>query len=76
MIQLMADGRTGLGYLILGLTDKWAGKITGYEGMITSRVPLAQVVDKGFEELANRKDDHVKILISPKLRMNEELSQA
>lgn len=35
--------------------------------MITSRVALEDVVVKGFEELVARKDNHVKILISPKL---------
>ncbi|KAK5051907.1 hypothetical protein LTR84_002710 [Exophiala bonariae] len=43
------------------------GRLQGYEKMITSRVALDDVVTKGFEELVARKDDHVKILISPKL---------
>lgn len=65
----MAEGRIERRFPLSFLTFS-TGKITGYERMITSRVPLAQVVDKGFEELANRKDDHVKILISPKLSVN------
>lgn len=44
------------------------GKIEGYELMITSRISLEDVVSRGFEELATNKDDHVKILISPKLQ--------
>ena len=43
------------------------GELQGYEKMITSRVALDDVVAKGFEELVARKDNHVKILISPKL---------
>lgn len=65
----MAEGKIERGLPLSCLTF-CTGKITGYERMITSRVPLAQVVNKGFEELANRKDDHVKILISPKLSVN------
>ncbi len=42
------------------------GQFKGYEKMVTSRVPLEDVVAKGFEELINNKDDHIKILISPK----------
>lgn len=34
--------------------------------MVTRRVGLADVVEQGFEELINNKDEHVKILISPR----------
>ncbi|EXJ85646.1 hypothetical protein A1O1_06012 [Capronia coronata CBS 617.96] len=40
----------------------------GYEQMVTSRISLEDVVAKGFDELINNKDDHIKILISPKLK--------
>ncbi|EHY55435.1 hypothetical protein HRR83_008867 [Exophiala dermatitidis] len=40
----------------------------GYEQMVTSRIPLEEVVSKGFEELVNNRDDHIKILISPKIK--------
>ncbi|KAG9770297.1 hypothetical protein KCU88_g6631, partial [Aureobasidium melanogenum] len=40
----------------------------GYEQMVTSRIPLEEVVSKGFEELVNNRDDHIKILISPKIQ--------
>ncbi|EXJ79935.1 hypothetical protein A1O3_08220 [Capronia epimyces CBS 606.96] len=43
-----------------------AGKFKGAEQMITSRILLDDVVTKGFEELVNHKDDHVKILVTPK----------
>jgi len=47
---------------VLTLSDKFKG----YEKMVTSRISLEDVVTKGFDELVNRKDDHIKILISPK----------
>lgn len=38
--------------------------------MVTSRISLEDVVTKGFDELVKRKDDHIKILISPKKHIN------
>lgn len=34
--------------------------------MITSRIFLDDVVKLGFEELIQKKDDHVKIIVTPK----------
>ena len=34
--------------------------------MVTSRVLLDDVQEKGFEELVTKKDDHGKILVTPK----------
>lgn len=34
--------------------------------MITSRIHLDDVVNLGFEELLQNKDNHVKILVTPK----------
>lgn len=45
----------------------FAGKYKGYEKLVTSRISLEDVVAKGFEELVNNKDNHIKIMISPKL---------
>ena len=42
------------------------GKYDGYEGMVTSRISVEDVVAKGFEELINNKDEHIKILVTPK----------
>ena len=42
------------------------GKFVGYETMVTSRIQLEDVVSKGFKELTENKDDHVKIMVSPK----------
>jgi hypothetical protein len=47
------------------------GQFQGYEKMVTSRVALEDVVEKGFEELVNNRDDQIKILISPKLRSSQ-----
>jgi len=35
--------------------------------LVTARIPLADVVRRGFDELAERGDEHVKILVGPKL---------
>lgn len=44
------------------------GELKGFERMVTSRIALEDVVEKGLLELINNKDEQVKILISPKLR--------
>ncbi|KAK4934303.1 hypothetical protein LTR10_024388 [Elasticomyces elasticus] len=46
------------------------GRFKGYDKMVTSRIPLEDVVAKGFEELVNNRDEHIKILISPKIKQN------
>lgn len=35
------------------------------DGLITSRITLDEVVEHGFEELVNNKDQHIKILVDP-----------
>jgi threonine dehydrogenase-like Zn-dependent dehydrogenase len=42
------------------------GSFKGAEKMVTSRIGLDDIVDKGFESLVERKDEHIKILVSPK----------
>ena len=42
------------------------GKLTGYEKMVTGRIGVEDIVEKGFKELINNKDKHIKILVSPK----------
>ncbi|KAF2093741.1 GroES-like protein [Rhizodiscina lignyota] len=42
------------------------GKFKGVENMITSRIPLQDVVGRGIEELINNKEGQVKILVSPR----------
>jgi (R,R)-butanediol dehydrogenase/meso-butanediol dehydrogenase/diacetyl reductase len=32
--------------------------------MITSRIHLDEIAEKGFEELVKHKDDHIKILVT------------
>lgn len=34
--------------------------------MVTSRIYIDDIVTKGFEELIAHKDDHIKILVTPK----------
>ncbi|KAF9890235.1 hypothetical protein FE257_006147 [Aspergillus nanangensis] len=42
-----------------------AGRFEGVDRMITRRIPLEEVVEKGFEELT-RPNDHIKILATPR----------
>jgi hypothetical protein len=37
--------------------------------MVTSRISLEDVVTKGFKELIENKDEHVKILVTPKKKL-------
>ena len=39
--------------------------------MVTSRISVEDVVAKGFEELINNKDEHIKILVTPKKSSSE-----
>jgi (R,R)-butanediol dehydrogenase/meso-butanediol dehydrogenase/diacetyl reductase len=41
------------------------GRISGLDQMVSSRIPLEEVVESGFEELVNHRADHVKILVHP-----------
>ncbi|KAH7069724.1 chaperonin 10-like protein [Paraphoma chrysanthemicola] len=41
-----------------------AGKFKGAETMITSRIHVDDIAEKGFEELVKHKDDHIKILVT------------
>jgi 2-desacetyl-2-hydroxyethyl bacteriochlorophyllide A dehydrogenase len=43
-----------------------AGRFEGYQKMVTDRILLEDVVTKGFDELVDHKDDHIKILVTPK----------
>ena len=42
------------------------GKFKGVEKMVTSRIGLEDIVGKGFEELVTNRDEHIKILVTPK----------
>ena len=44
------------------------GKLKGYEKLVTGRIALNDIVKKGFEELVNNKDQHIKILVNPSSR--------
>lgn len=42
------------------------GKFSGIEQMVTARIALDDVKAAGFEELLTNKDNHIKILVTPK----------
>jgi (R,R)-butanediol dehydrogenase/meso-butanediol dehydrogenase/diacetyl reductase len=42
------------------------GRLKGYEKMVTSRISVEDIVEKGFKELIHNKDKHIKIMVSPK----------
>jgi threonine dehydrogenase-like Zn-dependent dehydrogenase len=42
------------------------GKFKGAEGMVTARILLEDVKECGFEQLVRNKDEHVKILATPR----------
>ncbi|OQU97386.1 hypothetical protein CLAIMM_03320 [Cladophialophora immunda] len=46
-------------------------KFPAYKQMVTKRIALEDLVSSGLEELINHKDDHIKILISPKLKAGQ-----
>ncbi|KAK5124856.1 hypothetical protein LTR85_001046 [Meristemomyces frigidus] len=46
--------------------DFIAGKFEGAEQMVTARIALEDVQEKGFEQLVKHRDEHVKILATPK----------
>jgi 2-desacetyl-2-hydroxyethyl bacteriochlorophyllide A dehydrogenase len=61
------------GTLIMGTNDfaevmdmMVSGKLAGYEKMVTGRISVEDIVSKGFEELANNRDKHIKILVDPR----------
>ena len=37
--------------------------------MVTARIGLEEVKERGFDELINNKDKHVKILVTPKAEL-------
>jgi threonine dehydrogenase-like Zn-dependent dehydrogenase len=41
------------------------GRISGLEAMVSRRIPLTEVITGGFEELVERRADHLKILVHP-----------
>lgn len=48
---------------------QFIGKFAGVEKMITARIALDDVASKGFEELLTKKDDHVKIVATPRAEL-------
>ena len=66
--------------LCLGGSDILAlsllGKFDGVSKMVTSRIAFDDVVHKGFEELVSNKDDHIKILVTPRIENLNKKAQA
>ncbi|KAK1823866.1 hypothetical protein LTR12_001608 [Friedmanniomyces endolithicus] len=48
------------------VADFIAGKYKGAEKMVTSRIAIEDIQEKGFEQLVKNKDEHIKILATPK----------
>ena len=44
-----------------------SGKLHGVESVVTSRIKLQNVVHQGFEQMAENRDQQLKIVVSPKL---------
>ncbi|KIW66363.1 chlorophyll synthesis pathway protein BchC [Phialophora macrospora] len=74
-MELVANGMLRMisptSYMSTLLNDSTKGQVKNYEQMVTTRIALEDTVRGGFEELINNKDNHVKILISPKRTSNE-----
>ncbi|KAK5146163.1 hypothetical protein LTR32_002203 [Rachicladosporium monterosium] len=48
------------------VADFIAGKYKGAEKMVTSRIAIEDIKEKGFEQLVKNKDEHIKILATPR----------
>lgn len=48
------------------VADFIAGKYAGCGSMITARLDLNDLVEKGFKELLNNMDQHCKIVATPR----------
>jgi (R,R)-butanediol dehydrogenase / meso-butanediol dehydrogenase / diacetyl reductase len=48
-----------------GVCSLLANGAISAEPMITGKIALDDIIDKGFEELVNNKDAHIKILVTP-----------
>ena len=72
-IKLLMKHITLKGTFIMGTNDfaevmdvMAQGKLVGYEKMVTGRIKLENIVPQGFDELINKKDKHIKILVQPR----------
>jgi len=52
--------------------DFAAGKFAGAEALVTRRLPVEELMEKGLEELVRNKDDHVKIVATWRKDLLEE----
>lgn len=65
VVEAYVEGKLSIYLQRLLLTTK--GRFQGVERMITRRIPLEEVVAKGFEELC-KPNDQIKILATPTTR--------
>lgn len=63
-VDAFLAGRSCPGILNPTLMDI-KGRFKGIESMVTSRIHLDDVAKKGFEELVQHKDNHIKIMVTP-----------
>lgn len=49
-----------------GLTLSVSGKFHGVEKMISRRLPLEEIVEKGFQALVDSPEEYIKIIATPK----------
>lgn len=52
--------------------DFVAGKFQGAESMLTARIGLDDLVEKGFEELVKHRERHSKIIVTPRRELLEQ----
>lgn len=65
VIQALAEGsELNIVEVVPSLTE--IGKFHGVDSMISGRIHLSDVDQKGFKELIDNKDAHVKLLVTPK----------
>ena len=65
VMQMVAEGE-----MIFPATrraDSYSGRFAGFESLVTARIGLEDLVEKGIKELISNKDKHIKILVTPKL---------
>jgi (R,R)-butanediol dehydrogenase/meso-butanediol dehydrogenase/diacetyl reductase len=65
VIQMLSEGASSIKILMSFLLTP-IGKFDGYTKLISTRIGLSDLVEKGFKELIDKKDKHLKILVTPK----------
>ena len=58
------EKRRRRGFRIFDRSRHFPGKFQGLEGMVTSRIHIDDITTKGFDELVNNKDQHIKVMVT------------